>query len=148
MRFVAALALVAGLTAPAAAQFSVDVTADEMRRINATPAVVDLAVGEVGLVEYPAFCVDGGKLQLYARTALAEDLSEYGVGYRAKRESGGAVALETVIGAKADTTVSSHMRRAFLDPRECSALALNLANDILPVSTIDGQDSLRAIVSN
>jgi hypothetical protein len=89
------------LTVPATAQFQLDMQAEEIRRAEVRPAVIDLAVGEAGLT-LPRLCDDEhGSLFISGRTPLLETSMNFTVMARVKRTPGGTVVITSEVGTDA-----------------------------------------------
>lgn len=95
---------------PAAAQFSMDKSADEIRIAMQRPAISDLAVGEVGLKSRPYFCSKGNELFILGNTLLDTKESSYGTNYKLKRLPGNSVSLTvTMVKSLNDTTLDGEI---------------------------------------
>lgn len=76
----------AALAAPTALAFDVNVPAESLLQRIGTLTVMDLAVGEIGIVAYPSFCTESGHLYASGILPLAEkENSMFSVNYRFKR---------------------------------------------------------------
>ncbi|ODT72203.1 MAG: hypothetical protein ABS75_05265 [Pelagibacterium sp. SCN 63-23] len=146
MRIILAAAAFTILTLPSLVQFQADLSPDEMRDLRKTPAVVDLAVGEVGLIPYIRFCIHQGGVYTYGRQGLVESAGEYGVYYRVRREPDGAVSVTSVVGAKSSQTAADALALSFTDPSSCEITNYPL-DDFIPVATIDGKSRISEIVT-
>lgn len=146
MRTITAIAVLALFSIPAAAQFQVDVPPEEMRRLMKSPAIGDLAVGEVGLTAYPRFCTSDDGVRIYSRHGLLEESSDYGITYRVRREPGGMVSLTSVVGAKSSSKPDDAIAKSFTDPVPCASMWFPLS-DSIQVKSIDGKTRLRDFVT-
>lgn len=117
-----------------------------MRELRKTPAIVDLAVGEVGITAFARFCIHQGGAYLYSRHGLVEAAGDYGVYYRVRREPGGAVSLTSVVGSKSSQTAADALASSFTDPIPCESTNYPL-DDFIPVATIDGKSRISEIVT-
>lgn len=145
MRLLATTAALALFTLPSAAQFQVDVSPEEMRLLMKSPAIIDLAVGEVGLTAYPRFCTTDDGVMIYSRHGLLEETSEYGITYRVRREPGRMVSLTSVVGAKSSSKPEEAIAKSFTDPVPCGSMWFPLS-DYIQVKSIDGKTRLRDFV--
>lgn len=121
------------------AQFKVDMTPAEARRLNLTPAIIDMASGESGYVLFPLFCQEGGLLFVYGGTLLSRDAETFG--FRFERISQSQVA---VFGSAANDTPSQGFAQFapfFAELRPCAAFE-GVRADLLSVAAIDGANSV------
>ena len=139
------VAALAAFATPAAAQFVADVPADEIRRTEQRPAVMDMAVGEVGLT-LPRLCLDDNAVYISGRTPLLEKAMDFTVMVRVRREPGGKASLTSEVGKDSTVTARENWVRTFVDMVECENSMYD-ADDLLPVSTIDGLSALRQLLA-
>jgi hypothetical protein len=143
LRWATILAVTAATALPVAAQFQADIGPEQMRQMMKAPAVLDLAVGEVGIMNFPRFCIEGTSVMVYARHGLGVQLSDYGVSFKVRREPGGSVSLTSQVGAKSSQTLQEAIGQSFIDPVPCGEI---YGTDVIPVMSIDGKTQLSEIV--
>jgi hypothetical protein len=131
---------------PAAAQFQVDLSPSEMRLLLNKPAIVDLAVGEVGIATHIRFCTLGTAAMVYSREGLAQSASEFEVSYEVRREPSNAVSLTTMVETGlGQNATSDAIARTFTDPTKCEQTGYPM-EDFIQLLSIDGNTSLSQIM--
>ena len=142
---IVAIVGVLSCTAPTLGQFSVDRTPSEIRRQLGTPALLDLAVGEVGLLVGLSMCTsDDRRLYVYANAPLASSRYDYSINWEAKKEPGGTVAITGAPGSGATSTAEASVFQLMNDIRSCGG-DIYPVEWLLPISTINGKTSLSAL---
>jgi hypothetical protein len=139
--------LFVGASAPVSAQFSIDIDQTEMRRLTNRPAVMDLSVGEAGLLDRQYLCKFEGHLYVYARAELATEKGRFGYNYQLKHLPGGSFAVEVSAGSDATSTIDDYLEDFFDDPTPCIYFSTE-RSDLLPVATVNGEESLSALWEN
>lgn len=135
------------LAAPAAADFTLDMTSAEIRSAAARPAVIDLAVGESGILDFAYLCSDGDGLYLYALSRLSQERSEYGVNYVVTREPDGRAALKVAAGAQAKVSPGESVLDVLITAVHvgCSTLSES-SGDLLRITSINGLASATEVL--
>lgn len=125
---------------PAVAEFKIDVTPEQVRRATNAYQLIDLAVGERGVISYPGFCYRDDVLHLHGEARLLSERSDYGVNWIATRQPGGYVSLEVVMGSKSQDTPNSMILTVLAGLRDCGFVSVDPAK-LIPVGDINGLTS-------
>lgn len=131
------------------AQFQADISASEVRSKLSRPIILDLAVGEVGIVSYPNFCIQDGNVYLAGDSGLAPERSPYSASYIVKREPGNSVSVLIEMGKKSEkkslneTLIDFVLGASF---KECSQYPVK-KEALMMLSTINGYSKFSEILS-
>lgn len=94
------------------ADFKMDLSGAEVRAKTRSPAIIDLMVGEKGLILAPSLCTEKDKLYLNAMWPLSEKRSDHFSTWTLTRRPGGKIALDVELGSlQKDATVRGEVAR-------------------------------------
>lgn len=137
-----ATSVMALLSAPAQAEFAVDMTAEAIRNALRAPALEDLHVGEVGMLQNYFLCNADGTLAVEGITPLAKERPKYATYITARRLPGGLVDL-VIHSVKNDQTE--------VDDRLLSVVQYSIHRTCeapLKIESINGMISLSSLVAD
>lgn len=146
-KVIAPIAGLLALFATPVLSFEVNATRQEVNRALDKLTVGDLATGEVGIVQWPNWCVLNGVLFALADDRLDEKPGEYGLNYRVRREPGNMLSVEVSIGKSSSTTdwrdeVAQKAAAAY----DCSLAQQFGRQSVIAIDTINGFADLKALL--
>ena len=147
-----AISVILAHSAPALAQFQLDMTIGQVDRYLGVRTVTDLAVNEIGYLDSSQvkFCSEDERLLIYGHPELSDPLS-YGYGYSVRRLAGDRVELE--VKSAGDNThllryIGSAMR-SMVRKRNCDMARLQRPQALFfAVRTVNGYDTLAEMAAD
>jgi hypothetical protein len=147
-RVLLTVVLFASLTGAACAggtSFKMDMSAAQIRKATSTPAVVDLAVGEAGTVQYLSFCSSNGSLFIAGASPLTTEKNDFNPSYLVEHDAAGYAVTATPDPLR-KTTVSEMLQQIVEGAAQIDCTAITMAGSpVLPVASLNGSTSASQI---